>query len=61
MGKIYYEPEGQPEKEVEADTITFKRHWDRYMDRNSLEGFGPNVGRWDWYGWDTLVNMGRLG
>ena len=37
-----------PEEVVEAGTITiFKRHLDRYMDREGVEGFGPNTGKWD--------------
>lgn len=37
---------GYLEEVVEAGTITtFKRHWDRYVDRKALEGYRPNVGR----------------
>ena len=31
-----------PEEVVEADSITtFKRHLDRYMNRQEIEGYGP--------------------
>lgn len=33
------------EEVVEARTIS--KHLDRYMDRISLEGYGPTAGRWD--------------
>lgn len=35
------------EEVVEAGTTTFKRHWDRYMERNGLEGYEPNTGKWN--------------
>lgn len=36
-----------PEEVVVAGTIiAFKIHYDRYMNRKVLEGYGPKVGRW---------------
>lgn len=29
-------------EDIEAGIITFKRHLDGYMDREDLEGYGPN-------------------
>ena len=35
-----------PEEVVEADSITtFKRHLDRYTNRQRIEGFGPRIGK----------------
>lgn len=42
---LFEEPE--PKKVIEAGTMTFERHLDRYMDRNGLEGYKSNMGRWD--------------
>ena len=38
-----------PEVVVEAGTIlSFKKHLDSYMGTMRMEGYGPNVGNWDW-------------
>ena len=35
-----------PEEVVETGTLaTFKRHLDRYMNREGIEGYGPSKGR----------------
>lgn len=36
------------EEVIEEGTITIlKRHLDRYMHENGLEGYGPNTCKWD--------------
>lgn len=39
---------GLHEEVLGPDTVTmFKRLLDRYWDRKSVEGYMPNVGKWD--------------
>ena len=58
-----------PEIIVEVGTIlSFKKHLDSYMGKMDIEGYGPNVGNWDylrglkkraaWTSWaEGLVSM----
>lgn len=37
-----------PEKLIEAGTVTtFQRHLDRYLNEQSIEGYGFSAGKWD--------------
>ena len=37
-----------PEVGVEAGTILpFKKHFDSYMGKTGIQGYGPNAGNWD--------------
>lgn len=30
------------------------------MDKQGLEGYGSGMGKWNEFGWDTLVSIGEL-
>eukprot|EP00061_Rhincodon_typus_P015152 g42672.t1 len=50
-----------PEDIVEAGTIPeFKRHLDGYMNREGLEGYGAQAGKWDEINLGYLVSMDQL-
>ena len=38
----------------------FKINLNRYVDKISLEGYGPNAGRWALCRWNMLVGMGKF-
>lgn len=48
-------------EEIKSGTFSTFKTFGQVHNRKDLEGHGPSTGKWDWYIWDILVCMDRLG